>query len=345
MKIAAFNPNRKVVRFIEFLNAPKYCGRNNVVLIALGLGAAGQPMFLDLKETRHLLIAGAIGSGKTVALHAMLMSLLLKFSPSQLRLILIAPQKPGGLSHYCGVPHLLSPLITDAKDALRSLNWLACEMEYRLKQLKNCGMVNIERYNSERNDIDDVELCDLLFLSRSSCREPYSEVMPRIVMVVDEFASLMELAGKRVGELIKTITKHSLQVGIHLIFSTQRTSADVITHSINASFPTRVSMRVNCRLDSLILGVSGAEKLPSYGDMLLHNSHDLGPDRTLFDVEVDQLQGVFVSEDEVKRVCGAWREQDAPDYVDYMLHAFEYGVTREESMLALIRKRIGYRAS
>lgn len=313
------NSNREMVRLIELVETEAYRDPKGLISMAMGKDIAGRPVLTDLAKAPHMLVAGTTGSGKSVAINAMLLSMLLKYTPSQLRLILIDP-KQLELSNYNDIPHLLTPVVTDMKDAASSLNWSVGEMERRYKLLAYMKVRNLEAYNQKITEATErgEELYDPLWRPDDSAlqqRAPRLKTMPMIVVVADEFADMIMQVGKKAEELIQRLAQKSRAAGIHLILATQRPSVDVITGLIKANIPTRAALRVNSKVDSrTILDEGGAEYLLGHGDMLF-----LAPGKN----EPERVHGAFISDDEVNRVCDAWRERGSPDYVDDILNAFD----------------------
>ncbi len=313
------NSNREMVRLIELVETEAYRDPKGLISMAMGKDIAGRPVLTDLAKAPHMLVAGTTGSGKSVAINAMLLSMLLKYTPSQLRLILIDP-KQLELSNYNDIPHLLTPVVTDMKDAASSLNWSVGEMERRYKLLAYMKVRNLEAYNQKITEATErgEELYDPLWRPDDSAlqqRAPRLKTMPMIVVVADEFADMIMQVGKKAEELIQRLAQKSRAAGIHLILATQRPSVDVITGLIKANIPTRAALRVNSKVDSrTILDEGGAEYLLGHGDMLF-----LAPGKN----EPERVHGAFISDDEVNRICDAWRERGSPDYVDDILNAFD----------------------
>lgn len=313
------NATREMVRLIELLETPTYRDPKSLISMAMGKDIAGRPVLTDLAKAPHMLVAGTTGSGKSVAINAMLLSMLMKYTPTQLRLILIDP-KQLELSNYNDIPHLLTPVVTDMKDAASSLNWSVGEMERRYKLLAYMKVRNLEAYNQKVSEAEErgEELLDPLWRPDDSAlqtRPPRLRTMPMIVVVADEFADMIMQVGKKAEELIQRLAQKSRAAGIHLILATQRPSVDVITGLIKANIPTRAALRVNSKVDSrTILDEGGAEYLLGHGDMLF-----LAPGKN----EPERVHGAFISDDEVNRICDAWRERGSPDYVDDILNAFD----------------------
>lgn len=313
------NSNREMVRLIELLETDAYRDPKGLISMAMGKDIAGKPVLTDLAKAPHMLVAGTTGSGKSVAINSMLLSMLLKYTPTQLRLILIDP-KQLELSNYNDIPHLLTPVVTDMKDAASSLNWSVGEMERRYKLLAHMKVRNLEAFNQKISEAIErgEEIYDPLWRPEDSAlqqRAPRLKPMPMIVVVADEFADMIMQVGKKAEELIQRLAQKSRAAGIHLILATQRPSVDVITGLIKANIPTRAALRVNSKVDSrTILDEGGAEYLLGHGDMLF-----LAPGKN----EPERVHGAFISDDEVNRVCDAWRERGSPDYVDDILNAYD----------------------
>jgi len=249
--------------------------------IALGKSISGIPIVGDLSAMPHLLIAGTTGSGKSVCINSIILSLLYRHSPEKCNLILIDP-KMLELSTYEGIPHLLSPVITEAKKATAALGWTVKEMENRYKLMTSVGVKNIDGYNSKNK-----------------------KHMPYIVVIVDEMSDLMLLAGKEIENYIQKLSQMARAAGIHIIMATQRPSVDVITGTIKANFPTRISFQVSSKIDSrTILGEQGAEQLLGNGDMLFMSS-----------ARIVRIHGPYVSESEIEKINGFLRSQGKPEYI------------------------------
>ena len=260
------NTNRKMVRLSEILSSNAFKNSTSPLSLALGHDIAGKSVVVDLAKMPHLLVAGTTGSGKSVGINAMLLSLLFKSDPSDVRLILIDP-KMLELSVYDGIPHLLTPVITDMTDASNGLRWCVAEMDRRYKLMSEMGVRNLSGFNKKVAEakLDGKPLLDPLIEDE----ETELEELPSIVVVVDEFADMMMLVGKKVEHLIARIAQKARAAGIHLILATQRPSVDVITGLIKANIPTRIGFQVSSKIDSrTILDQGGADQLLGYGDML-----------------------------------------------------------------------------
>nr|WP_236232072.1 DNA translocase FtsK [Pseudomonas juntendi] len=311
------NENRQMVRFSEVLATPQYDEQKSPVTLALGHDIGGKPVITDLAKMPHLLVAGTTGSGKSVGVNAMILSILFKSSPEDARLIMIDP-KMLELSIYEGIPHLLCPVVTDMKDAANALRWSVAEMERRYKLMAAMGVRNLAGFNRKIKDAQEAGeiIHDPLYRRESMDDEPPAlKTLPTIVVVVDEFADMMMIVGKKVEELIARIAQKARAAGIHLILATQRPSVDVITGLIKANIPTRMAFQVSSKIDSrTIIDQGGAEQLLGHGDMLYM------PPGTSLPIRV---HGAFVSDDEVHRTVEAWKLRGAPDYNDDILNGVE----------------------
>lgn len=311
------NENRQMVRFSEVLSTPQYDEQKSPVTLALGHDIGGKPVITDLAKMPHLLVAGTTGSGKSVGVNAMILSILFKSGPEDARLIMIDP-KMLELSIYEGIPHLLCPVVTDMKDAANALRWSVAEMERRYKLMAAMGVRNLAGFNRKIKDAEEAGevVHDPLYRRESMDDEPPTlKTLPTIVVVVDEFADMMMIVGKKVEELIARIAQKARAAGIHLILATQRPSVDVITGLIKANIPTRMAFQVSSKIDSrTIIDQGGAEQLLGHGDMLYM------PPGTSLPIRV---HGAFVSDDEVHRVVEAWKLRGAPDYNDDILNGVE----------------------
>lgn len=311
------NENRQMVRFSEVLSTPQYDEQKSPVTLALGHDIGGKPVITDLAKMPHLLVAGTTGSGKSVGVNAMILSILFKSSPEDARLIMIDP-KMLELSIYEGIPHLLCPVVTDMKDAANALRWSVAEMERRYKLMAAMGVRNLAGFNRKIKDAQEAGevIHDPLYRRESMDDEPPAlKTLPTIVVIVDEFADMMMIVGKKVEELIARIAQKARAAGIHLILATQRPSVDVITGLIKANIPTRMAFQVSSKIDSrTIIDQGGAEQLLGHGDMLYM------PPGTSLPIRV---HGAFVSDDEVHRVVEAWKMRGAPDYNDDILNGVE----------------------
>jgi S-DNA-T family DNA segregation ATPase FtsK/SpoIIIE len=304
------NPKRQVVKLVEILSSATYQDTSSPVTLVLGKDIAGKPVVADLARMPHLLVAGTTGSGKSVAINAMILSLLYKAEPRQVRLLLIDP-KMLELSAYEGVPHLLAPVVTDMKLAANALNWCVGEMERRYRLMSKLGVRNLAGYNHKLADARKAgEPLTNPFTLTPESPEPLED-LPTIVVVIDELADLMMVTGKKIEELIARIAQKARAAGIHLILATQRPSVDVITGLIKANVPSRIAFQVASKVDSrTILDHMGAEALLGQGDMLFQPPGTGHPQR---------VHGAFVSDGEVHAVVNHLRSMGAPQYIDAVL--------------------------
>ncbi|WP_444998148.1 DNA translocase FtsK [Aliikangiella sp. IMCC44359] len=308
------NENREIVRLKEVIASRAFDDSKSTLTMALGKDISGAPIVIDLMKMPHLLVAGTTGSGKSVGLNAMIVSILYKSSPSEVRMIMIDP-KMLELSVYEGIPHLLTPVVTDMKEAANSLRWAVAEMERRYKLMSALGVRNLAGFNRKISDAikQGEPIKDPLWKSEESMEEeaPDLEMLPKIVVVIDELADMMMIVGKKVEELIARIAQKARAAGIHLLLATQRPSVDVITGLIKANIPSRIAFQVSSKIDSrTILDQMGAEQLLGQGDMLYL------PGGTSIPVRV---HGAFVDDDEVHRVVGDWKKRGEPVYEDSIL--------------------------
>ncbi len=310
------NPKRQIVRLSEILGSEVYHDMHSSLVLTLGKDIAGKPVVADLAKMPHLMVAGTTGSGKSVAINAMILSLLYKAEPRQVRLILIDP-KMLELSVYQDIPHLLAPVVTDMKQAASALNWCVAEMERRYKLMSWLGVRQLTGYNTKGaeaqkagrpiQDPTTIETGEPQFLAP----------LPYIVVVIDELADLMMVVGKKVEELIARLAQKARAAGIHLILATQRPSVDVITGLIKANIPTRISFQVSSKVDSrTILDQMGAEALLGQGDMLYLRPGTGLPQR---------VHGAFVADHEVHKVVAYLKKMGQTDYIDGVLDADESG--------------------
>lgn len=304
------NQHREIVRISEVIGSKPYLSSTSPLTLTLGNDIAGKPVVVDLAKMPHLLVAGTTGSGKSVGVNAMIMSILLKSTPEQVRMLLVDP-KMLELSIYDGIPHLLAPVITDMKEAAGGLRWCVAEMERRYRLMASQGVRNLAGFNSKVTTGDLI--LDPIWVPDEANGEniddrPYLYPLPYIVVVVDEFADMIMVVGKKVEELIARIAQKARAAGIHLILATQRPSVDVITGLIKANVPTRIAFQVSSKIDSrTILDQGGAENLLGHGDMLY-----LPPGKSM----PERVHGAFVSDDEVHRVVDAWKKQGAPQFIE-----------------------------
>ncbi|TBV76380.1 DNA translocase FtsK [Pseudoxanthomonas winnipegensis] len=308
------NTSREMIYLSELLRSKEYDKSASPLTLALGKGIAGQPTVADLARMPHLLVAGTTGSGKSVAVNAMVLSLLYKASPKELRMLMIDP-KMLELSVYEGIPHLLAPVVTDMKEAANGLRWCVAEMERRYKLMSAVGVRNLAGFNKKVKDAQDAgqPLMDPLFKPNPDLDEMPRQLdtLPFIVIFIDEFADMMMIVGKKVEELIARLAQKARAAGIHLILATQRPSVDVITGLIKANIPTRIAFQVSSKIDSrTILDQSGAETLLGHGDMLYLPPGTAMPDR---------VHGAFVSDEEVHRVVEHLKASGPVDYIEGVL--------------------------
>ena len=309
------NTHREMIYLSELLRSKEYDKSGSLLTLALGKDIAGRPTVADLARMPHLLVAGTTGSGKSVAVNAMVLSLLYKASSKDLRMLMIDP-KMLELSVYQGIPHLLAPVVTDMKEAANGLRWCVAEMEKRYKLMSMVGVRNLAGFNKKVKDAQDSgqPLLDPLFKPNPESNDVALplEPLPHIVIFIDEFADMMMIVGKKVEELIARLAQKARAAGIHLILATQRPSVDVITGLIKANIPTRIAFQVSSKIDSrTILDQSGAETLLGHGDMLY-----LPPGTAL----PERVHGAFVSDEEVHRVVDHLKAVGGgPDYIEGVL--------------------------
>ncbi|WP_313907261.1 DNA translocase FtsK [Psychrobacter pacificensis] len=313
------NKKREMVSLIELLSTEMFKDPKAQISMAMGKDIGGNPIITDLARAPHMLVAGTTGSGKSVLVNSMLLSMLLKYTPNQLRLILIDP-KQLELANYNDIPHLLTPVVTDMTEAASSLSWCVAEMERRYQLMSLLKVRKLNEFNKKviAAEKSGKPMLDPLWRPNDSVsisQAPKLKTLPMIVIVADEFADMIMQVGKQAEELITRLAQKSRAAGIHLMLATQRPSVDVITGLIKANIPVRAALRVNSKVDSrTILDSGGAEDMLGNGDMLF-----LGPGQ----IEPDRVHGAYVSDEEVNRVCDAWRERGAPDYIDNMAGNFE----------------------
>lgn len=315
------NEHREIVRFSEVVQSKDYDEAESALTLGLGNDIAGDPVVVNLAKMPHLLVAGTTGSGKSVGVNSMILSMLFKATPEEVRFIMVDP-KMLELSIYDGIPHLLTPVVTDMKEAANALRWCVAEMERRYKLMANLGVRNIAGYNRKvRDAIEKGEpLLDPLWqpndhLLNEEQERPELDTLPFIVVVIDEFADMMMIVGKKVEELIARIAQKARAAGIHLILATQRPSVDVITGLIKANVPTRISFQVSSKIDSrTVLDQGGAEQLLGHGDMLYM------PPGTSVPIRV---HGAFVDDHEVHKVVDDWKQRGEPDYLEEVLSGGE----------------------
>ena len=309
------NRYRQTVHLREVLDSEQFRQASSPLTLVLGQDIAGEPSVVDLAKMPHVLVAGTTGSGKSVGVNAMIISMLYKATPEEVRFIMIDP-KMLELSVYEGIPHLLTEVVTDMKDASNALRWCVGEMERRYKLMSVMGVRNLKGYNAKIGGAIDSgnPIKDPFWRPGDSFDEeaPDLERLPHIVVVVDEFADMMMMVGKKVEELIARIAQKARAAGIHLILATQRPSVDVITGLIKANIPTRISFQVSSKIDSrTILDQQGAEALLGMGDMLYMPAGESTPTR---------VHGAFVSDNEVHRIVDDWKLRGEPNYIDEILN-------------------------
>jgi len=308
------NPHRQIVRLSEIVSSRAYHELHAPLTLALGKDIAGNPVVVDLAKMPHLLVAGTTGSGKSVALNAMILSILYKSEPRDVRLILVDP-KMLELSAYQNIPHLLAPVVTDMRQAANALTWCMGEVERRYRLMTWIGVRNLSGYNHKVADAEksgtplmDPDTLDSL--------EPQPlEKLPCIVLIIDELADLMMVSGRKVEELIARLAQKARAAGVHLILATQRPSVDVITGLIKANIPTRIAFQVSSKVDSrTILDQHGAESLIGQGDMLY-----LPPGAGM----CQRVHGAYVADQEVHKVVAYLKSLGQPEYVEGLLEAEE----------------------
>ena len=311
------NPKRQTISLSEILSSQVYNSSHSLLTLALGKDISGQPMVADLAKMPHMLVAGTTGSGKSVGINAMILSLLFKAKPDEVRLILIDP-KMLEMAMYEDIPHLLTPVVTDMKQASNALQWAVKEMDRRYKLMSKFGVRNLAGFNKKIAEAEEAgtHLFNPFSLTPDD-PEPLHKA-PTIVIIIDELADLMMVVGKKLEELIARIAQKARAAGIHLILATQRPSVDVITGLIKANVPTRLSFQVSSRIDSrTILDQQGAETLLGMGDMLYMPPGTGQPIRS---------HGAFVSDDEVQRVVNWLKERSTPNYIDEIIDGPAEGV-------------------
>ncbi len=318
------NEDREIVRLSEILSSTEFDQAKSKLSMALGKDIAGVPIVIDMSKMPHMLVAGTTGSGKSVGINAMILSLLYKATPADVRLIMIDP-KMLELSVYDGIPHLLTPVVTDMKDAANALRWCVAEMEKRYQLMSKLGVRGLVGYNKKIEEAykKGTPITDPLWLPEQHLdtdSPPELSVLPSIVVVIDELADMMMVVGKKVEELIARIAQKARAAGIHLLLATQRPSVDVLTGLIKANIPSRISFQVSSRIDSrTILDQMGAEQLLGQGDMLYL------PGGTSIPVRV---HGAFVADDEVHKVVADWKQRGMPDYIEEIVN----GVSEAQMM-------------
>jgi S-DNA-T family DNA segregation ATPase FtsK/SpoIIIE len=315
------NNQREMVTLSEILGSRVYREAKSPLTIGMGTNISGEPVVADLARMPHALIAGTTGSGKSVAINAMILSLVYKAPPEDVRLIMVDP-KMLELSVYEGIPHLLTPVVTDMKEAANALRWCVGEMERRYKLMAALGVRNIAGYNRKVQDAVAAgrPIADPTYAAAAAAaladgtvppEIPPLEKLPNIVVIIDELADMMMVVGKKVEELIARLAQKARASGIHLLLATQRPSVDVLTGLIKANIPTRMAFKVSARVDSrTVLDQMGAEHLLGHGDMLY-----LPPGGSIS----QRVHGAFVDDHEVHRVVDFLKQQGEPDYIDNIL--------------------------
>ncbi|GAB2794793.1 hypothetical protein GCM10027040_21390 [Halomonas shantousis] len=309
------NPNRAMIRLREVIDSDAYQQAASPLTLALGHDIGGSPVVANLGKMPHLLVAGTTGSGKSVGVNGMLISMLLKATPEEVRMIMVDP-KMLELSVYDGIPHLLAPVVTDMKEAANGLRWCVAEMERRYKLMASMGVRNIAGFNAKLDEAEraGAQVADPLWEPQPwqmHEQPPVLEKLPYIVVVIDEFADMFMIVGKKVEELIARLAQKARAAGIHLILATQRPSVDVVTGLIKANIPTRMAFQVSSKVDSrTILDQGGAENLLGHGDMLYLPAGAGMPTR---------VHGAFVDDDEVHRVVEDWKRRGEPEYIEEIL--------------------------
>ena len=332
------NPVRETVYLRELIEAQDYAETRQKLALCLGKTIGGEPVIAELAKMPHLLVAGTTGSGKSVAINTMILSLLYRLKPEECRLIMVDP-KMLELSVYDGIPHLLTPVVTDPKKAVMALKWAVREMEDRYRKMSRLGVRNIDGYNARAAAArakGETVFCNVQTGFDRATGEPVYEqeemdltAMPYIVVIVDEMADLMMVAGKEIEGAIQRLAQMARAAGIHLIMATQRPSVDVITGTIKANFPTRISFQVTSKIDSrTILGEQGAEHLLGQGDML----HMMGGGR------IARVHGPFVSDEEVEKVVAHLKTQGRPEYLGTVTEDAEEAEEEAEEDTAVFDK-------
>ena len=310
------NQNRQIVFLSDVLQSEPYERASSPLTLALGKSIAGRPMVADISRMPHLLVAGTTGSGKSVAINAMILSLIFKSTPEQVRLVMIDP-KMLELSVYEGIPHLLAPVVTDMKEAANALRWCVAEMERRYRLMAAVGVRNIGGFNKKVREAREAgnPLLDPLWRPENDVEgatAPELEPVPFIVVIIDEFADMMMIVGKKIEELIARLAQKARAAGVHLLLATQRPSVDVITGLIKANIPARIAFQVSSKVDSrTILDQMGAEQLLGHGDMLFLPPGSALPER---------IHGAFVDDHEVHAVVGWLKNFGEPDYIEEVLN-------------------------
>ena len=302
------NEHREMVQLKEVIASPSFQDSRSPLTLALGKDIAGSTVITDIAKMPHLLVAGTTGSGKSIGVNAMLLSILCKSTPEEVRLILVDP-KMLELSIYDGIPHLLAPVVTDMKEAAHALNWCVAEMERRYRLMAALGVRNMAGFNRQVKEAASrgQPLTDPLWTDEA-VPAPQLTTLPAIVVVIDEFADMMMIVGKKVEQLIARIAQKARAAGIHLILATQRPSVDVITGLIKANIPARIGFQVSSKVDSrTILDQGGSEQLLGHGDMLFLPPGTAVPQR---------VHGAFVSDEEAHRIVNDWKQRGQPEYLE-----------------------------
>ena len=302
------NEHREMVQLKEVIASPSFQESRSPLTLALGKDIGGSTVVTDIAKMPHLLVAGTTGSGKSIGVNAMLLSILCKSTPEEVRLILVDP-KMLELSIYDGIPHLLAPVVTDMKEAAHALNWCVAEMERRYRLMAALGVRNMAGFNRQVKEAASrgQPLTDPLW-AEEEVPAPQLTALPAIIVVIDEFADMMMIVGKKVEQLIARIAQKARAAGIHLILATQRPSVDVITGLIKANIPARIGFQVSSKVDSrTILDQGGAEQLLGHGDMLF-----LPPGTAL----PQRVHGAFVSDEEAHRIVNDWKQRGQPEYLE-----------------------------
>jgi DNA segregation ATPase FtsK/SpoIIIE, S-DNA-T family len=319
------NAHRQIVRLKEVLQSDVCTEAKSFLTIALGKDVSGHPVVANVEKMPHLLVAGTTGSGKSVSINAMILSLLLRAGPEQVRMIMIDP-KMLELSVYEGIPHLLTPVVIDMKQAANALRWCVAEMDRRYRLMASLSVRNLEGYNQKiRRAIQEKDPLPDPFFPEGTKDVPTLEPLPQIIVFIDELADLMIVVGKKVEELIARIAQKARAAGIHMIVSTQRPSVDVITGLIKANIPARIAFQVSSRIDSrTILDQQGAEQLLGCGDMLYM---PLGTNVPM------RVHGAYVADSEVLRVVAAWKKRGEPNYVEEVIQGNDNDSNNPDGLL------------
>jgi S-DNA-T family DNA segregation ATPase FtsK/SpoIIIE len=339
------NQEREVVYLSEVLASEAYDQAKSPLSLGLGKDISGNPVIVDLAKMPHLLVAGTTGSGKSVGVNAMILSLLYKATPAEVRLIMIDP-KMLELSVYDGIPHLLTPVVTDMKASANALRWCVAEMERRYRLMAALGVRNLQGYNKKLSDAEAAgePILDPLWDPQNFEPAPALDKLPAVVVIIDEFADMMMVVGKKVEQLIARIAQKARAAGIHMILATQRPSVDVITGLIKSNIPTRMAFQVSSKIDSrTILDQQGAEQLLGHGDMLYLPPGSGTPMR---------VHGAFVADHEVHQVVKDWKTRGAPVYIKEITEqaegaavsgsAFSAGLDEDEELDALYDEAVQF---